>query len=75
MSEGVPAKGDPILVAGARGMVGSAITSPAANGNGGITISGLQITIMAPQGVTDAAGLSATGLIVALERLQLGSGR
>ncbi len=59
------------------GLVGGALTSPAANGNGGggVTITGLQLTIMAPQGVTDATALSATGLAVALERLQLGSGR
>ena len=36
---------------------------------------GLQLTIQAPQGVTDATAVSATGLSVALERLQLGSGR
>jgi hypothetical protein len=59
------------------GLVGAALTAPAANGNAGqgITISGLTIQIMAPQGVTDAGQLSATGLVVALERLQLASGR
>lgn len=59
------------------GLVGAALTSPAANGNGGagITISGLTIHITAPQGVTDATALSATGLAVAVERLQLASGR
>lgn len=59
------------------GLVGSALTSPAANGNGGggLTISGLTIHITAPQGVTGATELSATGLAVALERFQLASGR
>jgi hypothetical protein len=57
------------------GLVGGALASSAANGNAGITISGLVINLTAPQGVTDATGLSATGLAVALERLQLASGR
>jgi len=60
------------------GLVGSAITSPAASGNGGgggVTLHVDSITITAPQGVTDAAQLSATGLAVALERFQLASGR
>ena len=38
-------------------------------------LDGMQLTIQAPQGVTDATAVSATGLSVALERLQLGSGR
>ena len=51
-----------------------------AGGGGGETTNhyhfdGLQLTIQAPQGVTDATAVSATGLSVALERLQLGSGR
>ncbi len=51
-----------------------------AGGGGGETTNhyhfdGLQLTIHAPAGVTDATAVSATGLSVALERLQLGSGR
>lgn len=58
------------------GLAGSALSAAgAAKSNGGVTISGLVINITAPQGVTDAAGLSATGLTIALERLQLASGR
>jgi hypothetical protein len=59
------------------GVAASALMAPAANDGGAVTysISGLTIHITAPQGVTDAAGLSATGLVVALERLQLASGR
>jgi hypothetical protein len=60
------------------GMVGSALTSPPANENGkgaGVTISGLVINITAPEGVTEVNDLSATGLVLALERLQLAGGR
>jgi hypothetical protein len=59
------------------GMTARIFSSPAANGNAasGITISGLVINITAPQGVTDANKLSATGLVLALEKLQLASGR
>jgi hypothetical protein len=59
------------------GLAGSALASPGAGGSagGGITLHVGTIHITAPQGVTDVAGLSATGLAVALERFQLGSGR
>jgi hypothetical protein len=58
------------------GLSARAIMAPAANSNGsGASISGVTINITAPHGVTDAASLSATGLVVALERLQIASGR
>jgi hypothetical protein len=59
------------------GLVGAALTSPAANGNGGggLTLHVENINITAPHGVTDATGLTATGLAVAVERFQLASGR
>jgi hypothetical protein len=59
-------------------MVGQSLTSPPANqngGGGGVNISGLVIHITAPQGITDATGLSASGLVLAVEKLQLASGR
>jgi hypothetical protein len=57
-------------------LAGGAIGGAPANSNGGgITISGLTIHITAPHGVTDATALSATSLVVALERLQLAGGR
>jgi hypothetical protein len=49
-----------------------------ANGNGGghgVHIEKLDLTIQAPNGVTDATSVSATGLALALERQQLASGR
>jgi hypothetical protein len=42
---------------------------------GGVTINELHLTIQAPQGVTDATHISASGLATALERFQLASGR
>lgn len=78
-SSGMPERaGRQISGAALGGMTASAMMAGAANdGAGGrsITISGLTIHITAPQGVTDANALSATGLVVALERLQLASGR
>lgn len=59
-------------------MVGSALTSPPANqngGGGGPTVHIDNLTIMAPQGVTDANSLSASGIVLALEKFQLASGR
>jgi hypothetical protein len=46
-----------------------------AESRGGVTIGHLELTIQAPQGVTDATSLSVMGLTVALERMQLASGR
>jgi hypothetical protein len=60
------------------GIVGQALAAPPANANGGgggVTIGTVRIEIMAPQGVTDATAISASGLAVALERFQLASGR
>jgi hypothetical protein len=58
-------------------MLGQSVTSPPANqnGGGGVNISGLVININAPHGVTDAAGLSASSLVLAIEKFQLASGR
>jgi hypothetical protein len=51
-------------------------TMQAANTNGGgVQIGTLHLTIQAPNGVTDATSISATGLSLALERYQLASGR
>jgi hypothetical protein len=48
----------------------------AANGNGGGTVIHVgNISITAPEGVTDAATLGAMGLTIALERMQLAAGR
>lgn len=42
---------------------------------GGVRIERVELNIQAPHGVTDAQSISATGLALALERYQLGSGR
>jgi hypothetical protein len=57
-----------------RGLGGAAF-QPSASASGGVRIDHLELTIQAPQGVTDAHAISATGLSLALERYQLGSGR
>ena len=54
------------------------LTSPSAandGSSGGVRVEHLELTIMAPHGVTDAEQLSVVGLTLALERLQLASGR
>jgi hypothetical protein len=58
------------------GPVSSSITNTSAsNTNGGVQIGHLELHITAPDGVTDATSISATGLAMALERYQLASGR
>ena len=44
-------------------------------GEGGVHIGTLHLHIDAPEGVTDATQVSATGLAIALQRYQLASGR
>jgi hypothetical protein len=67
------------LMGGGIGPGGREMMMSAANTNagasGGIHIDNLELTIQAPNGVTDATSLSATGLSLALERFQLASGR
>jgi hypothetical protein len=45
------------------------------NGGRGVHVGHLEVHITAPHGVTDAKELSVVGLTIALERLQLASGR
>jgi hypothetical protein len=59
------------------GMVGQALTAPAANANGGggLALHIGSLVVQGQHGITDATALSASGLAVALERYQLASGR
>jgi hypothetical protein len=52
-----------------------AVMSPANSNSGGVHVDHLEVTIQAPQGVTDAKEMTVTGLTIALERLQLASAR
>lgn len=65
----------PGIGAGARSMMSASAANTNARGGGGTHIDHLELTIQAPSGVTDATSLSVTGLTLALERLQLASGR
>ena len=72
----MPAAAGRQISGSALGGASKAIGGTPANGNGGgMNISGLTIHITAPQGVTDATALSASALVIAVERLQLASGR
>lgn len=72
-----PARAGRTISTNALGGLGKALGGAPANGNAGgdTNVHGVTINIQAPQGVTDAASISATGLALALERFQLASGR
>lgn len=70
----LPQRGVRELAGGGLGPMGRAAVAANTNGSGRSVHIG-QIVIQAPNGVTDAQQLSVTGLALALERYQLGSGR
>lgn len=65
------------ILGGGIGPRGREMVAANTNGQpaGGVQIHHLELTIEAKDGVTDATSLSATGLALALERMQLASGR
>ena len=64
------------ILGGGIGSRGRDSAAPAnINGGGGVHIEHLELTVQAAGGVTDATSLSVTGLALALERMQLASGR
>ena len=58
-----------------RAMFAESPTMGGRGGGGGTHIDHLEVSIQAPHGVTDAAAITVTGLTLALERIQLASGR